>query len=67
MKNPTISVVATDELLRVLHASDAALKASRKKSKPPLEALHGLIVQVAAARMKVTPVLSAPASDETAS
>lgn len=55
MKNPTITVVCTDNLLRALTAADSALRASRKHDKPSTEEFQTLIVQVVAARMKVKP------------
>lgn len=60
MKDPMITVAASDELLRALHAADLALKASRSRQKPSLAPLHALIVQVAAARMRLM-ALEAPA------
>lgn len=57
MKKQTISVVVTPELLAVLHAADQALKTSRARKKPDVAPLHALIVQVAAARSRVMPVL----------
>lgn len=50
MKDPTVSVTASVPLLAVLHAADAALKASRKKDLPDIGPLHSLIVSIAAAR-----------------
>lgn len=50
MKEPRISVVATNELLEALIAAARALRASRKKEPISPGVLNALIVQVSTAR-----------------
>ena len=50
MKEPRISVVATEALLEVLIAAAKALRSSRKKDGVTPTVLNALIVQVSTAR-----------------